>query len=587
MNILGKSLFVIIFILNTIAIASSDTFTKEELNYIKNKKIKIGMLPDFYPFAFKKDNKLTGYSYDLIKIMAKKSNLNVEFVVDNWPNNFHKFNNNKIDVLDAVSLTKERLKYINYTNPYFDIPLVLYGAKNITQYDGTIQSLEKLKLGLIKDIFSNEEIESLNIFDISYYASSEQRLNALITGKIDLSIGSFLSIQRYIRENNMSNVKIIDELNSLLKEDLRIGTKKSNPLLSSIIEKSYNQLSFNDITKLKEKWFSEYPKVYKDNYTNRVKLTEDELNYLKNINEIKMCNSKSYAPVEFVNEKGEVSGISIDTLKLVEKKLGNRIKFVSIINKDNTDELFIQGVCDILPLAIPRKSDTKYLFTDNYLTYEGALITRDDKPFINSIEDVKYKGIALKDDSKVISHISKMYKGINITRTKTIKESFSKVSSGEVYATMSLLPIASYHITKYGYSNLKIAGHSKEVIKFKIAIRGDNKILLSIINKGLNAITQKEKSIIFNKWANIKYAKDIDYGKVINIILIAVFIIILLVYRQYMLGKNNNKLQKAKEKLEESNNHFKTIFEASIQSIFITNEDRVIVEANRMCTKLF
>ena len=149
----------------------------------------------------------------------------------------------------------------------------------------------------------------------------------------------------------------------------------------------------------------------------------------------------------------------------------------------------------------------------------------------------------LKNPERVPKNICKqLILKVNITifKTKTYKDAFAKVSSGEVYSTISNLPMASYYITKYGFSNLKIAGHAQNNLRFSMAINNEDKLLTSILNKSLSSITQREKSTIFNRWAHINDSKQINYSMIIYISIFVSFIIILLIYRQFILSKNRD-----------------------------------------------
>jgi len=589
MNPLLKSFIAVFFIFLNLANAKLLIFTDEEKQYIKNNTLKVGMLPDFYPFSFQTNGQTKGYSYDLIKLISQKSHLKLEFVFDNWTNNIHNLKNEKIDIIDSISYTKQRSQYINFSEPYYEVPLVLYSRKSSNYYNGTLKSLKNKKIGIVNDIFYAKALRELNNFNLVYFNSSAEKNEALASGQIDFAIGSLLTTKKIIRDGEYKNLKILDELNfkGLKKEDLRFGVHKNNPILYSIVNKTYNNLTQNEKATLQEKWLSLYSKSLKASHDNEIQLNQKEQNYLKTKKVIRMCNLNSFAPIEFANEKGYAVGISVDTIRLIEKKLNYQImiQHINTTSDEEAKDFFKRRICDILPISMPiEKFKVKY--TIPYLKYEAVVITRIEEPFIRSLDDIKYKGIAYKNNPTAIRHIKNTYPGITLIKTQTHKESFKKVSAGEIYSTLTLLPIASYNINKYGFSNLKIAGHAKNDVEFSMAVNTEDNLLLGILNKSLNAITQKEKAVIFNKWANIEYDKQINYSTIINIVMISVFIIILLIYRQVMLSKNNEKLQKAKDKLEESNNRIIDILESTVESILIS-KDGIITECNKMATYMF
>lgn len=592
MSRLFKSVFIIFFIFFGFCYAHKLTFTQEEKNYIKNNEVKVALLKNFYPFVVQEEGVNNGFTVDLLTLISKKSNLKIKFFVDTWPNNFHDFKNKKIDIITEISHTQQREKYINFTNAYFKIPLAIYSTKNFENYDNSLQSLKGKKVGITKDVYFTKTIEDLNLFQIVKFDSAVEKLTALELNKIDLAIGNLLGTQELLATKNYNNIKVLDEFKtkSLKKEDLRFGIHKDNPILFEIVNKTYNSLNAKELSQIKNKWMGAYPKSLRTIYNGEIDLTNNERKFLKNKRTIKMCNIHSFAPIEFINKNNQIAGISVDTIRLIEKKLNYNImiQHVRTSSSQQSREFFEKGICDIMPISISNFNDNTHQYTIPYLHYEPVLITRKDEPFISSLDDIKYKGISVKRNPHLINRLKRIYPGIKLDITDTYKESFERVSFGQSFATVSILPVATYNISKYSLSNLKVAGHENNDITFSIIIKGnENNHLLSILNKSLNAITQREKSEIFNKWANIKYDEKVDYSKLINLASVAILIIILLAYRQLILSKNNDKLQKAKKKLEESNNHFKAIFESTVESIFISNDQGIIVECNEMCCTLF
>ncbi|MFB1000525.1 MAG: transporter substrate-binding domain-containing protein, partial [Colwellia sp.] len=57
--------------------------------------------------------------------------------------------------MSSIYYTKERAKYINFTDPYFEISLVIVSNKN-GFYAENLSSLNGRKLGLIKGYVYNE-----------------------------------------------------------------------------------------------------------------------------------------------------------------------------------------------------------------------------------------------------------------------------------------------------------------------------------------------------------------------------------------------------------------------------------------------
>jgi len=127
-----------------------------------------------------------------------------------------------------------------------------------------------------------------------------------------------------------------------------------------------------------------------------------------------------------------------------------------------------------------------------------------------------------------------------------------KVSEDELYGYIGVLPSISLQFQKGLLGNLKITGKFDESSDLGIGVRNDDKILLNILNKAVKSINSKKQQEILNNWVSIKYEKGTDYTLVWQILGFVFIVILLFLYRQYILKKANNNLEYlVKEKTKE------------------------------------
>jgi len=317
-----------------------------------------------------------------------------------------------------------------------------------------------------------------------------------------------------------------------------------------------------------------------------VLLTEQEKTYLANKKVIKMCNNHDWIPIEFISKENATSkpdGISIDMMKTAIKKLNAKsnlnIKLEHIPTKSwkESQEFLKQRKCDILPSAIKTDKRKKYAnFTKPYLDFVLVIITRKDAPFNLLLDDIKDKIIARKEGSGLIRKLKKLYPDIKILETKTYKDSFEVVSKGKAYATIATLPVAAYHISRFGYTNLKIAGYTTFNYKLSVAIRNDDTLLLNIIQKAINNISQEEQNKIFSKWIKVEVKKNSALRYTLYIAGIIILIVLIIIYMQ------NKKQQKFKQKMKD----ITQILEATIEGIALFDQNSVCIFANAPIKKI-
>ena len=276
-------------------------------------------------------------------------------------------------------------------------------------------------------------------------------------------------------------------------------------------------------------------------------LTSDEKKYITEKKIIKMCNNPNWAPIEFANngKLNDMQGIAIDTIKLLEKKLN--VKFVNVPTKTwNESQQFLKAKkCDILPCAVKTSKREEYAnFTKPYLKLPLAIFTTKDKKVVSGLDEIMDKPWTRQKGSGLITKLKKDYPNMKIIETKGDKEALMYVNSDKAYFTIATLPVASHVISKFMLNDLHIAGYTDMVYNLSIAVRDDDKVLLSVLDKTLNDISKDESKLIMKRWVNASVKEPItDFSMLWKILGGVLIIVIALMYRQYVLKRMNTTLQ--------------------------------------------
>mgnify|MGYP003624123453 CR=1 FL=1 len=550
MRILFIPLF-ILFYLSINAIAEPIKLTKDEKTFIASHPIiKVGMMPDFTPFAYYIKNTPVGFEHDLLKMISKRTGLEFEKKIDNWTTIYSAFKDKKVDMITSISYKKFREPFTTFTSSYYDIPIMIFVRDNFGQYNG-IKSLEGKKVGVLKDVFYIKELENMGTMNLIYYDNYADLTKDLVFGKIDALIQNLTNINYLIKKNLYSNLKLASELilPNTKKEDLRFGVQPEEPLLSSIIQKALDSITKKEKEALVDKWIGSI-KEYSGGH---IELNKDEIAYL-DTNVIKYCINPDGMPFEGLNEKGEHSGMSSDYYNLFEKMLSAKFELVKTKNWNESITYIKQHKCDMLALGMETPERRKYLnFTSSYLEVPLVVATRVDVPFINQILDLEGEKIGIIKGDAFVKILRQKYPSLNIIEVEDIKEGLDKVKNGELFAYLDTLASIGYEFQQKYFGELKIAGKISENLKLSIAVVKEDKTLLTILQKTVNKITNEMHREIFSKWIPIKYQKGIDYDLVWKISIGAILFIILVVYWNRKIIKTNKLLQEAKKDIEVKN----------------------------------
>lgn len=260
---------------------------------------------------------------------------------------------------------------------------------------------------------------------------------------------------------------------------------------------------------------------------------------------------KNLKPIDYY-ENGNYLGISIDILEKIEELTGIEFQTLKVKSLSQLKSYLKLGLCEVVSSVTNTQDILEYVkFTEPYLDYKLAIITKKDKPVVSSLESILEKKVAVKQNSQ-IEHLLKLSnKNPNIIYTKNDKDSFNLVNLGQVYYTIQPLPIASYYMSNYALNDLYISRYTNMSYKVSMAVnRNSDERLLNILNKSLNHLSQKQINEISNKWTAINISSIFDYKYFWQLFFSMILILIIFIYRQTILNRHNKVLQKAKEEIE-------------------------------------
>ncbi|MGA1933136.1 ABC transporter substrate-binding protein [Arcobacter sp. YIC-464] len=292
--------------------------------------------------------------------------------------------------------------------------------------------------------------------------------------------------------------------------------------------------------------------IYNENINN-ISLTQKEKIYLKEKKHIIMCIDPNAMPFEKFDENGKHIGMTADYYDIFRNNLNIDITVLKTKTWSESLQNAKNRKCDILSLARETPSRKKYLnFTVPYLNAPIVIATKLNVPFINNIGDIKNKRVGVVKGYPYAELLKNRYPNLIIVEVKNIQDGLMKVNEDKLYGYIGILPSISLQFQKGLFGNLKIAGKFDENSALSIGVRNDDQILLNILNKAVKSVDSKKQQEILNNWVSIKYEKGTDYTLIWQILGFVFIIILLFLYRQYILKKANNNLEYlVKEKTKE------------------------------------
>ncbi|EAI9709861.1 basic amino acid ABC transporter substrate-binding protein [Campylobacter coli] len=150
--------------------------------------LKVGTAPNYKPFNFKQDSKLTGFDTDLIEEIAKKNGIKIVWVETNFDGLIPALKAGKIDMIaSAMSATDERRQSVDFTKPYYMSKNLYLKLKNNDSLQ-TKNDLEGKKIGVqlgtlqenTAKAIKNAQVQSNKDLNIAVLALKNNKIDAIV-----------------------------------------------------------------------------------------------------------------------------------------------------------------------------------------------------------------------------------------------------------------------------------------------------------------------------------------------------------------------------------------------------------------------
>ena len=320
-----------------------------------------------------------------------------------------------------------------------------------------------------------------------------------------------------------------------------------------------------------------------------LELTAKEKAYIQNHGPVKLVVDPDWYPYEELDKKSNYRGIAPDLLKLISERTGLIFEVVPTKNWNETIRLAQEGKADAVSLLNSTEDRREWLlFSNVYYSDPNVLITREEHDYISDLSRFTQETMVLPTGTSIEEKLRKDYPSLKIILVESEPQAIQMVKERKADMTLRSLSMAAYHINKYGYFNLKVAGEMPNYVNdFRIGITKQDTTLQNILNKGIATITPQEVQEAINHHISIKIQKGFDYH-LFFLVLSACFLIFLVsVFWMRKLYKVNKKLQQRQEELTELSSQlaeseffYKSILQASPEAIIVSDTDEKIIMAS-------
>ncbi|NJM79850.1 MAG: transporter substrate-binding domain-containing protein [Flavobacterium sp.] len=208
-----------------------------------------------------------------------------------------------------------------------------------------------------------------------------------------------------------------------------------------------------------------------------------------------------YPPYQFKNNQGEIEGIFIDYLELIEKKINYKFKKVYYDDWSKLIEDAKSNKIDlILEIQHTKDKESFLFFYPPLFESKHVIVQKKNEVKIQDLNNFRNRTLVLPDQYSVVEKIRKKHPSINIELEKNDLECLKKVNSGIYDAYVGPKAVIHYLINKNNLKNLSVSSEIDLTYSPGFAVTKKDLILQSIIEKSFRSISNKEKKAILDNW---------------------------------------------------------------------------------------
>ncbi|MBC8207903.1 MAG: diguanylate cyclase [Desulfobulbaceae bacterium] len=228
--------------------------TFEQRQYLaKRGPVTVCVDPDWMPYEMIKDGKHVGMSADYLQIIESYIQTPIVMVpTTSWTESLEFAQDRKCDIFSLAMETPERKKYMNFTQPYLVLPMVI--ATNQDQLFVTgLEEVRERKLGMVKGYAYTEILKNqYPAMKIIEYENIHQGLQAVDRGDVYGFVGSLATVGYQIQKNFFGTLKISGRID--MDWELGVGVRNDDLMLLSIFDQAIGSIEPKTHQEILNQW---------------------------------------------------------------------------------------------------------------------------------------------------------------------------------------------------------------------------------------------------------------------------------------------------------------------------------------------
>ncbi|MEN8199031.1 MAG: transporter substrate-binding domain-containing protein, partial [Thermodesulfobacteriota bacterium] len=424
------------------------------------------------------DGRAAGILIDLWRLWSEKSGVEVEFREAVFSKTLDMVKNGEADVHAGLFYTRERDRFLDYSEPLMDISYHIFHRKGLPSIDIIGDSIP-YRIGVPKGYTHTFVQENQPNGAIALYENFPALYDAAVAEEIVVFLSPPINFEYYLQTRGLRNNFRYNPAKPVYRRIYLGAVAEGKKALLDTVNKGFARISQEERVAIERRWLKR----------SRGQTSQDQY--------VIACDS-DYAPFTMLNVQGEPAGLFVAIWKKWAEYENVKVDFL-FDDWNGSIEAVKEGLADF---HAGFEADQSWQLSSSPFYRLSAKVFVPVENGINTMEDLRGRSVAAVDpfygeilkDHPSGSHIQT----INV---HNYSELFNKLSTKEVDAFIDDELVVENLLLRQGrqgeFGSLPDFSYSSAI---SAVTRKENISLVELVNKGLNRISHEDYLLMENRW---------------------------------------------------------------------------------------
>ncbi|MCP1513176.1 MULTISPECIES: bifunctional diguanylate cyclase/phosphodiesterase [Pseudomonas] len=296
-------------------------------------------------------------------------------------------------------------------------------------------------------------------------------------------------------------------------------------------------------------------------------LTDQERAWLADHQELRLGVDTSWPPFEYRDENGHYQGLAADYVRLIQDRLGVKVKLIEPPRWGMVLELARDNQLDLVPGVMSTPERQKYLaFTRPYIDFPMVILAHEGGARPRNLKDLYGLKIAVVDSYAPHELLRTHHPDLNLVAMPNVSSTLQALATGKVDAVVSDLASSVWSLRELKLEGLYVSGETPYRYQLAMGVPSEDKLLVGILDKVLADLSLDETNAIQHHWVgnfsdNRTFWSDLLlYGVPALLLLSTVLVIVIRINRR--LSSEISRRVALEQELRSSEYHYRGLVES-------------------------